>query len=170
MDLEDSLSKTLCYVYMGQQTGNRGLLKSDLESYEKTILKRSGTASDLAELGLVFEFRVKSLHRYGKSSWQEELVFLKTSIKGAEKAREIMLDMAETSDVAARLETIPSRAEDSMHLLEEKTDILSAIIPYKAFLGKDGKFHREGRVMLNPYAKNPLGLDSIKKVEKAFFK
>lgn len=65
--------------------------------------------------------------------------------------------------------SIPSRAEDSMHLLEEKTDILSGIIPYKTFLGKDSKFHREGKVMLNPYSKNPLSLDVIKRIEKAFF-
>jgi hypothetical protein len=109
MELEDSLSKALCYVYMGQQTGNMGLLKTDLESYERTILQRSGTADELAGLNLVFEFSHTNRNRYGDYSPEKELVFLKASIEGSKKASEILLEIAETSLLGERLKSIPER-------------------------------------------------------------
>lgn len=80
------------------------------------------------------------------------------------------LTMLFDKERAEVVKSFPSRAKNSMHLLEEKTDILSAVIPYKVFLGKDRKFHREGSVMLNPHAKNPLNLDTVRKIEKIFFR
>ena len=63
----------------------------------------------------------------------------------------------------------PSRADDSMHTLEEKTDVLSAVVCYKSSLGKDMKFHRMGKVMLNPHARNPLSEKTIEIIQKSLF-
>ena len=63
----------------------------------------------------------------------------------------------------------PSRADDSMHGLEKGTDILSAVICYKTTFGKDSKFHREGRIIHNAYAKNRLSKNAIEKIKNALF-
>jgi hypothetical protein len=63
----------------------------------------------------------------------------------------------------------PSRSGDSMHALEEKTDVLSAVVCYKATIKGDLKFHREGKIMLNPHAKKPLSPNSIKLIQESLF-
>ena len=68
------------------------------------------------------------------------------------------------------IKTFPSRAMDYMHALEKGTDVLSAVICYKRYFGKEANFHIEGRVMLNAYAKNGLSLDITKKMERALFR
>jgi hypothetical protein len=68
------------------------------------------------------------------------------------------------------VETHPTRADDSMHKLENQTNVLSAIVCYRVFFGNDGVFHREGKVIMNPNAKNPLTNDAILKIEKAIFR
>lgn len=67
------------------------------------------------------------------------------------------------------VETFPSRAENYMHALEKGTDVLSAVICYKRYLGADIKFHKEGRLILNPHAKRPLSADVVQKIEEALF-
>jgi len=61
-----------------------------------------------------------------------------------------------------------SRTKDSVHDIESKTDVLSAVICYKTNLGTDGTFHREGRIITNSYAKNPLSKELLEKIEKRF--
>ena len=67
------------------------------------------------------------------------------------------------------VETFPSRAENYMHALEKGTDVLSAVICYKRYLGRDKRLHKEGRVILNPNAKRPLSSEVVEKVEEAMF-
>lgn len=68
------------------------------------------------------------------------------------------------------IKTFPSRAEDSAHQLEAGTDILSAVVCYKRYLGKDRNFHIEGKIIENKYAKNPLDSDLIEKISICFFR
>jgi len=63
-----------------------------------------------------------------------------------------------------------SRAKDSVHDIRKAADILSAVICYKAYLGNDFKFHREGKIISNPYAKNPVSKEILSKIEKSFLK
>lgn len=63
----------------------------------------------------------------------------------------------------------PSRADDAMHTLEKKTDVLSAVICYKSSMGNDMKFHRTGKVMLNPHAINPLSEKTVELIQKCLF-
>jgi len=67
------------------------------------------------------------------------------------------------------VETFPSRAENYMHALEKGTDVLSAVICYKRYLGRDTKLHKEGWVILNPHAKRPLSTEVVEKIEEALF-
>lgn len=64
----------------------------------------------------------------------------------------------------------PSRADDSMHGLERGTNVLSAVICYKTVLGKDSRIHREGRIIPNAYAKNPLTQDAAEKIKNSIFR
>jgi hypothetical protein len=68
------------------------------------------------------------------------------------------------------IKTFSSRAEDSAHRLEARTDILSAVVCYKRYLGKDGNFHIEGKIIDNKYAKNPLDSDLIEKISICLFR
>lgn len=61
-----------------------------------------------------------------------------------------------------------SRTNDSVHDIESGTDILSAVFCYKTSLGADGKLHREGKIITNSHAKNPLSKESLEKIEKRF--
>jgi hypothetical protein len=63
-----------------------------------------------------------------------------------------------------------SRANDSVHDIRKATDILSAIVCYKANFGKDLKLHREGKIIPNPYAKNPASKEILSNIEKSFLK
>lgn len=63
-----------------------------------------------------------------------------------------------------------SRADDSVHDIRKATDILSAIVCYKVNLGNDFKFHREGKIIPNPYAKNPISKATLTKIEKSLLK
>jgi hypothetical protein len=63
-----------------------------------------------------------------------------------------------------------SRAKDYMHILEQGTDVLSAVICYKRYFGKDAKFHTEGRIIPNQHAKNPLKAEVVGKIERALFR
>ena len=67
------------------------------------------------------------------------------------------------------METHPSRAKDSMHELKEKMDVLSAVICYKANIGRDLKFHREGKLILNPTAMCPMSERATRAVEESLF-
>jgi hypothetical protein len=62
-----------------------------------------------------------------------------------------------------------TRAENSMHDLERGTDVLSAVICYKTSLGKDLKFHKQGKIIPNVHARNPLSRDVIEKVDNSLF-
>jgi len=68
------------------------------------------------------------------------------------------------------IKTYPARAKDFMYALEEKTDILSVVLCYRRLFGKDNKFHFEGRIIPNKYAKNPLNLELIEKIEETLFR
>ena len=113
MKLDNLLAKALCRVYLGEQTGKRGLLKDDLESYEKAFLQRSGTADDLARLLLITEVPRTYEHHLRISGQDHSLTktvtFLRTTIEGAKKASEMMLQLAETSLLTNRLKLIPER-------------------------------------------------------------
>jgi len=66
--------------------------------------------------------------------------------------------------------TYPERAGDYMHALDRETDVLSAVLCYKRFFGKNHKFHFEGRIIPNKYAKNPLDPALIEKIKETLFK
>jgi hypothetical protein len=62
-----------------------------------------------------------------------------------------------------------SRTNDSVHDINSATDILSAVIYYKTNLGTDCKLHREGKIVTNSHAKNPLSEELLGKIKKQFF-
>ena len=55
-----------------------------------------------------------------------------------------------------------------MHDIEKSINVLSAVICYKAKLGNDGQFHREGKIIVITRAINPLNEDAIKELDKLF--
>lgn len=63
-----------------------------------------------------------------------------------------------------------SRTNDSVHDINSAIDILSAVICYKTNLGTDGKFHREGKIVANSHAKNPLSEELNGKMRKQLFR
>lgn len=67
------------------------------------------------------------------------------------------------------VKTYPARAKDYMHALDEETNVLSAVLCYRRRFGKDHKFHFEGRIIPNKYAKNPLSQELIEKIKEALF-
>jgi hypothetical protein len=66
--------------------------------------------------------------------------------------------------------TFPSRAKDSMHILEKGTNVLSAVVCYRRYFGEDAAFHRDGRIIANKDAKNPLSKEAVGKIERAMFR
>lgn len=81
----------------------------------------------------------------------------------------LQLTMLFDKEKGRAIKEYPSRAGDSMHSLEKGTDVFSVVICYKTVLGKDSKFHKEGRIMPNPYAKNPLSQGVIDKINGSLF-
>jgi hypothetical protein len=77
----------------------------------------------------------------------------------------ILLDK-KTGDV---VESYPHRANDSLHHLDNQTDILSAVICYQRVLGSDMRYHFEGKILPNKHAINPLDSELVKKIERVFF-
>ncbi|MFC1486386.1 hypothetical protein ACFLRN_01685 [Thermoproteota archaeon] len=67
------------------------------------------------------------------------------------------------------VDTKPTRAGDSMDKLDEETNLLSAVICYRSRFENDGKFHKEGKIITNPAAKNPLSNKVILEIEKLLF-
>jgi hypothetical protein len=172
MDLEVLLGKALCYVFMCQQTGKRGILRSDLESYGK-ILGRSGILDELAELKLIIEFdsqrttiekesknltpqqkwermesairqrtfvprnsalwsdsaeiRKKQFESEARYEFNTELDFVKTSITGETKAKELLIDNLKTSDLPTYLKIIPKRV--LLFLLKNELFKLKGLAP-----------------------------------------
>lgn len=91
--------------------------------------------------------------------------FIEDALIGSEKFT-LMINKESGAIVGQSL----SRTDDSVHDIEKATDILSAVICYKANLGTDGKFHREGKIIPNRYAKNPLSKETLDQIEKIFLK
>jgi hypothetical protein len=63
-----------------------------------------------------------------------------------------------------------SRKKDSVHDINASINILSAVICYKTKLGTDGNFHREGKIVTNSHAKNPLSEESKEKIRISFLR
>ena len=99
----------------------------------------------------------------GRSEMSDD--FIEDAIFGSEKFT-LFLDKEKGEVVGQSL----SRTNDSVHDIKEATDILSAVICYKANLGNDSKFHREGKIIPNRYAKNPLSKERLGEIEKLFLK
>jgi len=64
----------------------------------------------------------------------------------------------------------PSRADDSMDKLDKETNLLSGVVCFRTRFGNDGRFHREGKIFVNPNAKNPLSKEVISEIERLLFK
>jgi hypothetical protein len=57
-----------------------------------------------------------------------------------------------------------------VHDINKAIDILSAVIYYKTKLGTDFTFHREGRIVANSHAKNPVSEELNEKMRKQLFR
>ena len=57
------------------------------------------------------------------------------------------------------VKTCTERVEDFMHALEQETDVLSGVLCYKRFFGKDNILHLNGRIIRssNPVLPNRSG-------------
>lgn len=64
----------------------------------------------------------------------------------------------------------PTRASDAMNKLDKETNLLSAVVCFRTRFGNDGRFHKEGKIITNPAAKNPLSKEVISEIERLLFK
>ena len=64
----------------------------------------------------------------------------------------------------------PSRAGDSMDKLDKETNLLSGVVCFRTRFGNDGRFHKEGKIITNPAARNPLSNEVISEIESLLFK
>lgn len=115
----------------------------------------------------------KDVNALGKNSWvivvdlsQSEISvdFIEDALMGSEQFT-FFLNKEKGEVVGQSI----SRINDSVNDINTSIDILSAVICYKTELGNDGKFHRQGKIVVNSQAKNPLSADVITKIENNFF-
>lgn len=104
---QSQLDRILLYIYMGQLTGEWGLLKTDLQlNVDARALQYSTAVSDLVKMKLIEE---RDCSLIMKSIYPSP-IFLKTTKQGEKKGRAIIKQMiANAADLPRRLESIHNR-------------------------------------------------------------